>query len=266
MSHYLDELLTLMAQLRDPTHGCAWDVKQTFATIAGYTLEEASEVAEAVERKDFDNLKEELGDLLLQIIFHAQMAQEAGYFDFADISRTLHAKLVRRHPHVFPDGSVASFGSTNQLTPEEVAQKWQLIKAEEKRRDRASVLPDGLPKTLPTLQRAAKIQAAAATVGFDWPQVEPVVAKIHEELGEIRAAKGEEQRVEEVGDLLFSCVNLARHLGVDAEMALRQACAKFTGRFEKMEQMVKTNRQSIEQLSLDEMEQYWQQSKQLDEP
>ncbi len=265
MSHYLDELLTLMAQLRDPKHGCAWDVKQTFASIAPHTLEEACEVVEAIEREDFDNLKEELGDLLLHVIFHTQMAREAGYFDFADVSQTLQAKLIRRHPHVFPDGSVKSFGSAKKLTPEEVEQKWQAIKAEEKPQQRSSIMPSDLPRTLPTLQRAEKIQSAAATVGFDWIRVEPVFDKIHEELDEIRAAKGQERIAEEVGDLLFACVNLARHLDVNAEMALRQACGKFSGRFEKMEQLAKANQQSIEQLTLDEMERYWQQSKQFEQ-
>lgn len=267
MSHSINDLITLMARLRDAEHGCPWDLKQTFATIAPYTLEEASEVAEAIEREDYDNLREELGDLLFQVIFHAQMAKEVGYFDFADISQELLSKLLRRHPHVFPDGRLESFASQEKLSPEEVKQKWQEIKLEEKKqkglKPSDSAMPDDLPRTLPTLQRAAKIQDAAARVGFDWPEAEPVFDKIHEELDEIREARdeGHERISEEVGDLLFACVNLARHLGVDADMALRKACHKFDGRFRKMETLASTNDQAFEQLTLEEMESYWQQVK-----
>ena len=267
MSHSIDELIMLMARLRDKEHGCPWDLKQTFSTIAPYTLEEACEVAEAIEREDYDNLREELGDLLFQVIFHAQMAAESELFDFGDISEGLLAKLLRRHPHVFPDGSLNSFASEEKLTPEQVKQKWQEIKAEEKKlkgqKQPESAMPDDLPVTLPTLQRAEKIQAAAARVGFDWPEVEPVFDKIQEELAEIREARAESQEriSEEVGDLLFACVNLARHLGVDADMSLRKACHKFDGRFRKMEALATTNDQAFEQLTLEEMESYWQQVK-----
>lgn len=279
MSHSVDDLLTLMARLRDTEHGCPWDIKQTFATIAPYTLEEACEVVEAIEREDFDNLREELGDLLLQVIFHAQMASEAGYFDFARVSQDLLAKLIRRHPHVFPDGRLTPVGSresiaspespagNNPLSPEQVLETWQAVKAEEKQQKGQqkpdSAMPDSLPKTLPTLQRAEKIQAAAGSVGFDWPDAEPVFDKIHEELDEIRRARGESQEriAEEMGDLLFACVNLARHLGVNADMALRTACHKFDGRFRKMEALVTKRQQRFEQLTLEEMESYWQQSK-----
>ena len=267
MSHSIDDLIILMARLRDTEHGCPWDLKQTFATIAPYTLEEACEVAEAIEREDYDNLKEELGDLLFQVIFHAQMAKESELFDFADISQGLLTKLLRRHPHVFPDGSLESFASEQKLTPEEVKQKWQEIKADEKKqkgqKPSGSAMPDDLSRTLPTLQRAEKIQAAAARVGFDWPEAEPVFDKIHEELDEIRTAGSESQErvAEEVGDLLFACVNLARHLGVDADMSLRKACHKFDGRFRKMELLATTNDRVFEQLTLEEMENYWQQVK-----
>lgn len=267
MSHSIDELITLMARLRDKEHGCPWDLKQTFDTIAPYTLEEACEVTEAIERQDYLNLREELGDLLFQVIFHAQMASESGLFDFTDITEGLLAKLLRRHPHVFPDGSLESFSSPDKLSPEEVKQKWQEIKAEEKKQKgqklSESALPDDLPGTLPTLQRAEKIQAAAARVGFDWPEAESVFDKIQEELAEIHEARAESQEriSEEVGDLLFACVNLARHLGVDADMSLRKACHKFDGRFRKMEALATTNDRAFEQLTLEEMENYWQQIK-----
>lgn len=274
MSHELNNLLTLMARLRDPERGCPWDIKQTFATIAPYTLEEACEVVEAIEQEDYDNLREELGDLLLQVIFHAQMASEAGYFDFADVSQELLAKLIRRHPHVFPSGRLepddgfepaATAVSSSAMSAEQVLVKWDEIKAGEKKAKghNGSAMPDNLPRTLPTMQRAEKIQVAAARVGFDWPDVAPVFDKIYEELDEIRAARAESQdRVaEEVGDLLFACVNLARHLGVDGDMALRKASHKFAERFKKMEARAADNDQRFTQLTLAEMEAYWQQCK-----
>ena len=265
MSHDLNNLLTLMARLRDPERGCPWDIKQTFATIAPYTLEEACEVVEAIEREDFDNLREELGDLLLQVIFHAQMASEAGYFDFADISQELLAKLIRRHPHVFPNGTLDDGFDSTAMSAEQVLVKWDEIKASEKKAKGQghSAMPDNLPRMLPTLQRAEKIQVAAARVGFDWPNAEPVFDKIYEELDEIRAARdeGQERVAEEVGDLLFACVNLARHLGVDGDMALRKASHKFAERFRKMEALAVSNEQQFTQLTLAEMEEYWQQCK-----
>ena len=269
MSHDLNNLLTLMARLRDPERGCPWDIKQTFATIAPHTLEEACEVVEAIEREDFDNLREELGDLLLQVIFHAQMASEAGYFDFADISQELLAKLIRRHPHVFPNGRLEPedgfTSSATAMSAEQVLVKWDEIKASEKKAKGQgnSVMPDNLPRMLPTLQRAEKIQVAAARAGFDWPNADPVFDKIYEELDEILAAReeGQERVAEEVGDLLFACVNLARHLGVDGDMALRRASHKFADRFRKMEALAAGRDQPFTQLTLAEMEAYWQQCK-----
>ena len=267
MSHPLDNLLTLMARLRDPERGCPWDIKQTFATIAPHTLEEACEVVEAIEQEDYDNLREELGDLLLQVVFHAQMASEAGYFDFTDVSQELLSKLIRRHPHVFPNGrlELEDGFAPSALSAEQVLVKWDEIKASEKKAKghNGSAMPDNLPKVLPTLQRAEKIQVAAARVGFDWPNAEPVFDKIYEELDEVRAAREESQErvAEEIGDLLFACVNLARHLGVDSDMALRKASHKFAERFKKMEARATDNDQQFTQLTLDEMEAYWQQCK-----
>lgn len=267
MSHDLNNLLTLMARLRDPERGCPWDIKQTFATIAPHTLEEACEVVEAIEREDFDNLREELGDLLLQVIFHAQMASEAGHFDFADISQELLAKLIRRHPHVFPNGTLESDDGVDStaMSAEQVLVKWDEIKAREKKAKGQghSAMPDNLPRMLPTLKRAEKIQVAAARTGFDWPNAEPVFDKIYEELDEIRAAReeGQERVAEEVGDLLFACVNLARHLGVDGDMALRRASHKFADRFRQMEARAASREQQFTQLTLAEMEAYWQQCK-----
>ena len=267
MSETINNLLTLMARLRDPQSGCAWDIRQTFATIAPYTLEEACEVVDAIEREDYGHLKEELGDLLLQVIFHAQMGSEAGHFNFDDVAGSLLEKMIRRHPHVFPDGTLTSSMATTRLTPEQVKASWQEIKDEEKRqktqKKTGSAMPDDLPAVMPSLKRAHKLQCAAARVGFDWPGSEPVYDKIAEELDEIKEAQAEQpdKLAEEVGDLLFACVNLARHLGVDADMALRRANSKFDRRFRTMESLASANHQVFQQLSLEEMEDYWQQSK-----
>lgn len=270
MTQSIDDLLTMMARLRDPESGCSWDLKQTFATIAPYTLEEACEVVDAIEQEDWGHLREELGDLLLQVIFHAQMGREAGYFDFSDVCQTLLEKMLRRHPHVFPDGTLDSSMENTPLTPEEVKQRWEEIKAEEKRakqkKSSGSAMPDDLPAILPALKRAQKLQKAAAKVGFDWPGADPVYAKIEEEIAEIQEASEQypEKVSEEIGDLLFACVNLARHLGVDADMALRQANGKFERRFRQMETLAAADDQTFQQLTLDEMEAYWQQSKTYD--
>ena len=269
----INDLLVLMARLREPQLGCPWDLKQDFSTIAPYTLEEACEVVDAIEREDYDNLREELGDLLFQVVFHARMAEEAEYFSFSSIVHELVEKLVRRHPHVFPDGTLASENTPEtRLTPEQVKERWQQIKAEEKQakgnnENRLSALPDHLPATLPALKKAEKIQQAAARVGFDWDTSDQVEDKIREELQEISEAvslgEGKERVTEELGDLLFACVNYARHLGVDPEMALRGATSKFDGRFRKMEVRMSEEGDTFEQLSLDEMEAYWQQAKRI---
>ena len=230
--HTIDDLLRIMAALRDPERGCPWDVKQDFATVAPYTIEEAYEVADAIDRRDYADLREELGDLLLQVVFHAQMAKEAGHFDFADVVESISGKMIRRHPHVFGDAQVADAAAQTQA--------WE----EHKRAERAakgetdaSALA-GVSRGMPEWQRALKLQKRAATVGFDWPSVEPVFDKLHEEIDEVRAefADGDHERLtDEIGDLLFVCVNVARHGKVDFSQALRHANAKFERRFRRME-------------------------------
>ena len=265
----LNDLLALMAILRDPQKGCPWDRDQTFSTIAPYTLEEACEVVDAIEQNDFENLREELGDLLFQVVFHARMAEESGLFDFSAVVTELVNKLLRRHPHVFPDGTLASAGVLSSLGPEEVNARWQAIKSEEKQKKRQqhqpdSVMPSRLPITLPSLSKAVKVQEAAARVGFDWQELEPVADKINEELTEIREAAAlndQEAVTEEVGDLLFACVNYARHLKVNPEMALRAAIRKFDLRFRAMEAEAARQSTLVQLLSLAEMEALWQQIK-----
>ncbi|MDC8015636.1 nucleoside triphosphate pyrophosphohydrolase [Tahibacter soli] len=232
--HTIDDLLRIMTTLRDPERGCPWDVEQNFATIAPYTIEEAYEVADAIDRRDYPGLCEELGDLLLQVVFHAQMAKEAGHFDFGDVVEAISTKMVRRHPHVFADAEVADAQAQTQA--------WE----EHKRAERAakgeaddSALA-GVSRGLPEWQRALKLQKRAATVGFDWPSIEPVIDKLHEEIDEVRAefASGDAARLtDEIGDLLFVCVNVARHGKVDFSQALRGANAKFERRFRRMEQL-----------------------------
>lgn len=217
-------LLAIMARLRDPQSGCPWDVQQNFASIAPYTIEEAYEVADAIEHDDMASLCDELGDLLLQVAFHARMAEEAGHFAFGDVIAAICGKMIRRHPHVF--------GEENAATP-----GWEAIKAEERRRkepDDSSALA-GVARALPALLRAEKLQKRAARTGFDWPDTDGVFAKIDEEIEEVRQARTAAEQEEEVGDLLFVVVNLARHLKVDPEQALRSANAKFERRFRMME-------------------------------
>jgi ATP diphosphatase len=233
-----------MRRLRDPETGCAWDREQTFATIAPYTIEEAYEVADAIERNDMDDLKEELGDLQLQVVYHARIAEELGAFAIADVIEAISAKMVRRHPHIFGD--------------EAHSPGWEALKAAERGKlDDPSALA-GVALALPALKRAEKLQRRAARVGFDWPDVNGPKGKIHEELAEIEAARSQDERTAEIGDLLFSVVNLARHLDVDPEAALREAAARFEQRFRKVETL---SERPLTGMSIDELEALWQRAK-----
>jgi nucleoside triphosphate diphosphatase len=261
-------LIEIMAALRDPVDGCPWDVQQTFASIVPFTIEEAYEVADAIERGATEDLREELGDLLLQVVFHARMAEEAGLFDFGGVVEAITAKLVRRHPHVF--------GDERALSPSEVKALWGRIKADEKRAKLASTANggqpqearsgalDGVPLALPALSRALKLQEKAGKVGFDWNDVGAVLEKIKEEVAEVEAEMGQgsaEALSGEVGDLLFAAVNLARHLKVDPEAALRRANAKFERRFAHIETRLAEGGRTPEGASLDEMERLWAEAK-----
>lgn len=256
--HVIEEMLAIMAQLRHPEHGCPWDREQDFASIAPFTIEEAFEVAEAIAAGDMDGLRDELGDLLLQVIFHARMAEEQGLFDFTDVTQGLIDKMIRRHPHVFERQQGASIA--------EIKTTWEAIKAAERAASgtlRSSVL-DGVPQGLPALQRAAKLQKKAARVGFDWPQVAPVLAQVRAELAELEHAmqSGDADAVaDELGDVLFSAVNLSRHLQVDADLALRGANHKFERRFRQMEQQAADAGHTLDSLSSDELEALWNAAK-----
>lgn len=254
----IDALLKIMASLRDPDGGCPWDLQQDFRTISPYTLEEAYEVADAIERGDLDDLKEELGDLLLQVVFHAQMAEEQGSFSFDDVVEGISSKMVRRHPHVFADGT--------SDTPEGVAATWDEIKQAEKdaKGKKPLGLLDDVPAVLPALTQAVKLQKRAAKVGFDWPSAAPVLDKIEEEIGELRvevAAEDQDKTEEEFGDLLFVLSNYARHLKVDPDAALRRANQKFRSRFSKMEQSAGSRNTDLADLSLEQLEELWVQAK-----
>ena len=260
-SRDIHRLIEIMAALRHPVRGCPWDVEQTFASIAPFTIEEAYEVADAIERGGAEDLREELGDLLLQVVFHARMAEEAGLFDFGGVVEAITAKLIRRHPHVFGDASA--------LDPDEVKALWGRIKADEKRAKLASGEKepgalDGVPLALPALSRALKLQEKAGKVGFDWNDAGAVLDKIREEAAEVEAeiASGSAEALSgEVGDLLFAVANLARHLRVDPEAALRSANAKFERRFAHIERRLAERGRTAEDASLEEMERLWSEAK-----
>ncbi len=250
--------LDVMARLRDREHGCPWDIEQNFETIAPYTIEEAYEVADAIERKDMSALKEELGDLLFQVAFHARMAEELGAFDFADVARALADKMIERHPHVFAEKI--------ERTAEEQTKAWETLKAEKRAAKGASLLDD-VPMALPALMRAEKLTKRAARINFDWPTSAEVLAKLDEELAELKEAEttgDHDALTDEMGDVLFVVANLARKLKVDPEEALRRANAKFTRRFNHIEQRLAEQGRTGPQ-PLDDMEALWIEAKRLEQ-
>lgn len=278
-SDSLSRLLSIMQRLRDPQAGCPWDKQQTFASIAPYTLEETYEVIDAIAREDYTELKSELGDLLYQVVFYAQMASEQGLFDFHDICAAISDKLERRHPHVFAgednqaqenrDSEAvvpADALTTEAIAPETVSERWETIKQQERAAKAQTSVLDDIPKAQPALMRAYKMQKRCATVGFDWDTLGPVVEKVHEEIDEVLAeacqvTKNEVKLAEEIGDLLFATVNLSRHLGHRPELALQQACDKFERRFRQIEQAVAARGALMSETSLEEMEALWQEIK-----
>lgn len=254
------QLLKIMTQLRHPEQGCAWDIKQDFASLIPYLIEETYEVIDAIERQDYQDLCSELGDLLLQVVFHSQIAQEQGLFSFEQVSEELCNKLIRRHPHVFSDVVFA--------TDEERHQAWEQVKAQERLAKQSSVVQQsvltGIARTLPALMECEKIQERAAQHGFDWPTIEPVFAKVEEELAEIKEAieLGDPKHIqEEVGDLLFVAVNLARHLHIKPEIALKESNKKFTQRFNYIEEQVALSARTLKDCPLEELDAFWNEAK-----
>ncbi|MEA3046256.1 MAG: nucleoside triphosphate diphosphatase [Sphingomonadales bacterium] len=245
-SYGLPRLVEIMARLRDPASGCEWDKVQTFETIAPYTIEEAYEVADAIRRGDMDALKDELGDLQLQIVYHARIAEELGAFALDDVMASICAKMIRRHPHIFGDAA-ASPG-------------WEALKAAERAADPDRSALAGVALALPALKRADKVQRRAAQIGFDWTDADGPRRKIDEELGEIERAEDDQARAGEIGDLLFSVVNYARHLGINPETALREAVARFESRFRKVEEIA---HKPLKDMNIDELEALWQRAKKL---
>ena len=259
-SSKIDELLLIMQKLRTPETGCPWDLKQNFKSIAAYTIEEAYEVVDAIERDDMDDLKDELGDLLLQVVFHARMAEEDGLFDFDDVAQAVSEKMQRRHPHVF--------SNEEYKTVDDVKNSWETIKAKEKE-TKSGALPHSLlediPSTLPGMTRSVKLQKRAARVGFDWPEISMVFDKLDEELSELREEieqKGSSDRLlDEMGDVMFVMANLARHLKIDPEQASRAGNQKFTSRFNDMEKQAKASGKDMGSLTLVELDTMWQSAK-----
>lgn len=270
MASTIEDLLRIMAALRDPERGCPWDVKQDFTTVAPYTIEEAYEVADAIDRRDYPALRDELGDLLLQVVFHARMAEEAGHFSFADVVEAICAKMRRRHPHVFPgaDGKRTSVADVDAQSA-----AWEALKRRERAdADDASLLA-GIARGLPEWQRALKLQKRAATIGFDWAGPGPVLDKLEEEIAEVRdelasaagdaaaQATGHARLVDEIGDVLFAAVNLARLARVDYSQALRAANAKFERRFRRMEALAQAEGTRLAGKTLAEQDAYWERAK-----
>lgn len=257
----LDRLYQIMIRLRDPDTGCPWDVAQNFASIAPYTIEEAYEVADAIQNGDHDAIRDELGDLLLQVIFHARIAEEEGSFTLADVAKSISNKMIARHPHVF--------GSEDRPSAEAQNGLWEDIKSHERAKKGETRVLDGIARGLPPMLRALKLQKRAARVGFDWPDIDQVLQKVNEEAAELReelarADRDQDRIKDEVGDLLFVAVNLARKAGIDPETALQSCNLKFEKRFNYIEEQVELNQNSLKDASLELMERYWQDAKVLE--
>lgn len=262
----IEELIEIMRALRDPNSGCPWDLEQDFQSLIPYTIEEAYEVADAIERNNLDDIKSELGDLLFQIVFYSQLATEQQAFGFDEVAQTISDKLTRRHPHVFADAKIKN--------AEEQTKEWEKLKQQERKTKAGEDLSDlshldDVSRTLPSLMRAEKLQKRAAREGFDWPDIKGVMAKIYEELDEVQqeldAEVHDEARLEdEIGDLFFSCINLSRRAGVDAEQSLRKANLKFERRFRSLEKIAYSKKKPVNKMSLDELEDLWQQVKQME--
>ena len=260
-------LLTLMENLRDPEHGCAWDRKQTLSSLTRHTLEEVYEVIDAIEQGKPGKICDELGDLLFQVVFYARIAQEQGLFDLNDIAEAITQKLLHRHPHIFPDGTLSSFGQASTLTALEVEQNWERIKNAERIRaaeGRSVSVLDDVASAMPALDRAAKLQKRAASVGFDWTEISGVLSKLDEEkleLEQVIRSGGKTEQHHELGDLLFTCVNLARHLGLDADASLRDANKRFESRFKLVEQSAALSNRKLSDCDSSLLDQWWQDAK-----
>jgi ATP diphosphatase len=258
-SYQIDKLLDIMAALRDPDSGCPWDIEQTFKTISAYTIEEAYEVADAIERMDLHDLRDELGDLLFQVVFHAHMANEQGAFNFEDVVAAISDKLIRRHPHVFGEEKVKDRQALNEA--------WEKHKKDERqaKQHRQKSVLDGIASTMPALRWSSKLQKRAAHHGFDWDDIAPVFDKLQEEIGELRAEivhqNNQERIADELGDILFACVNLSRHLDVNPEQALRDSNIKFISRFTVVEELLQQDGRQMDDCSVAELEDYWQKAK-----
>jgi len=260
----IKRLQNIMARLRDPLNGCPWDIQQSMQSLTRYTIEEAYEVADAIAKGQQDNIRDELGDLLFQIVFYSRIAEENGDFSLNDVAKSICEKMIRRHPHVF-DTSVQ-----NTMDGQQLAAQWDKIKAREKSQNgtQPKSILDDIPGGMPALMRAQKLQKACAKVGFDWPEVAPVLDKVREEVEEIQQELdaetiNQQALEEEIGDALFAMVNVARHCNVDADSALRNASNKFAKRFSLVEQAAKNDGSALENMSLDEMEALWQKAKEL---
>ena len=260
--HPMDALLAIMSRLRDPETGCPWDLRQDFRTIVPYTVEETYELVDAIEAADYEQVREELGDVLFQVVFYAQLGAERELFDFKDVLDGISSKLVSRHPHVFGDLQASETGQS--LSEAEVKQNWERFKQAEREKKMRSAILDDVPRALPSLSRAQKLQKRAASVGFDWRDTDGVWGKIEEEMAELREAIAADSQAEieaELGDVLIAVVNLARHLGIDAETATRRANGRFEDRFRLMEQAADEDGVALDQETVEQLEERWQRAK-----